>query len=174
MERWQAIVDEMNKVYKASPLGKSDPQDPRIFYIKVIEMMTDPANDQKKLRALFFAVQQRMEREVRGEGAFLRLTNARLLEAIYQLTQGKITAAGGMAAWDALPAHKHAARSSSLHAELCQSYGQEEFDVLSQAEKDEIDFFLGGGCCMHKDLNAHKGLFSHRAGSQINLCPRWR
>lgn len=82
-----------------------------------------------------------------------------LLDAIYQITNDKIQAAGGMAAWDALSVEERSRRNSTLHAELCQKYGEEEFEKLSQEERDDADFFLGGGCFMHKDLNAHRGEF---------------
>jgi hypothetical protein len=62
-----------------------------------------------------------------------------------------------MAAWDALSVEERNRRNSTLHAELCQKYGEEEFEKLTQEERDDADFFLGGGCFMHKDLNAHKG-----------------
>ncbi|KAJ7484589.1 hypothetical protein FB451DRAFT_1169635 [Mycena latifolia] len=164
---WQTIVDEMYEIYNARLLGKTDPQDARTFYTQLTGMMTDHANDQKKLRALFFALKQQMEREVRGERALSRLTSPELLKLIYELTEEKIRAAGGMAAWDALPAEERVAQNMNLRAELCQKYGQQEFDVLPQEEKDEADFFLGGGCCMHKDLNAHKGGVESMAASWL-------
>ncbi|KAJ7494006.1 hypothetical protein FB451DRAFT_1020393 [Mycena latifolia] len=134
----------------------SNPQDPRTFFQKVVGLMTDHANDQMKLRALFLARKERVDREIRGERALLQRSTPKLLDAIYQLTADKIEAAGGIAAWDALPADEQERINSTLHGELCQKYGQEEFDKLSEEEKAEADFSLGGGCCMHKDLNAHK------------------
>lgn len=127
-------------------------------------MMTDHANDQKKLRALFLANKQHLDREVCGERALLSLTTPQLLQAIYELTGQKIDDAGGIEAWEALPAEEQAHINSTLHAELCQKYGQAEFDALSPAEQEEADFFLGGGCCMHKDLNAHRG------SGRANIC----
>ncbi|KAJ7908522.1 hypothetical protein B0H13DRAFT_1617392 [Mycena leptocephala] len=164
---WQALIEEMYEVYNASPLGQRNPQDLRTFFVKITGMMTDHANDQKKLRDLFEQLKQRMERELRGERALLRLSSPELLTAIHKLTEEKIMAAGGIAAWDALPAEDRVARSNNLHAELCQKFGQAEFDALPQDVKDSVDFWLGGGCCMHKDLNAHKGGVDSMASSWI-------
>ncbi|KAJ7144105.1 hypothetical protein C8R44DRAFT_865099 [Mycena epipterygia] len=133
MAGWKRLVDEMYATYNASPLGRAHPEDPRSFFLKIMGMMTDHANDQMKLRALFKAFKQQVDREVRGEPV------------------------GGMEAWDALPVLERVRVNGTLHGELCKRYGQQEFDGLPQEEKDEADFFLGGGCFMHKDLNAHRG-----------------
>ncbi|KAJ7679602.1 hypothetical protein B0H17DRAFT_1235013 [Mycena rosella] len=92
---WQNIVDEMYEIYNASPLGKLHPEDPRSFFVKATGMMTDDSADQEKLRALFLALKQRMDREVRGDRALLHLTTPKLLDAIYDLTGQKIEARGG-------------------------------------------------------------------------------
>ncbi|KAF7349788.1 hypothetical protein MVEN_01278800 [Mycena venus] len=133
------------------------PEDFRTFFIKITGMMTDDAADQKKLRALFHEMKKRMDREIRGERALLCLTAPKLLDVIYEITEDKIRGAGGMAAWDALAAEERDRRNSTLHAELCQKFGQAEFEKLSEEEMDEADFFHCGGCFMHKDLNAYKG-----------------
>ncbi|KAJ7662048.1 hypothetical protein DFH06DRAFT_987532 [Mycena polygramma] len=162
---WQKLIEEMYAEYNASPLGRAHPEDFRTFFIKITGLMTDHAADQKKLRALFEALKKRMDREVRGENVLLRLGAPELLDAIYEISKKKIDAAGGMAAWDALSADERDHRNSTLHAELCQIYGHEEFMKLSQAERDDVDFFLGGGCFMHKDLNAHLGGVKRMAAS---------
>jgi hypothetical protein len=40
---------------------------------------------------------------------------------------------------------------------MVQKFGQEAYDKLTDEQKREADFFIWAGCCMHKDLNAHKG-----------------
>ncbi|KAJ7767857.1 hypothetical protein DFH07DRAFT_915471 [Mycena maculata] len=157
MAGWMRLIEEMYAAYNASPLGRAYPEDFRTFFIKITGMTTDHAADQKKLWTLFLEMKKRMDREVRGERALLCLGSPELLDVIYSIINEKIQAAGGMAAWDALPAEERARRNSTLHAEVCQRFGQAEFNKLSQQERDEIDFFAGGGCFMHKDLNAHRG-----------------
>ncbi|KAJ7192519.1 hypothetical protein GGX14DRAFT_578084 [Mycena pura] len=139
MAGWLKLIEEMYTAYNDSPLGRAYPEDFRTFFIKITGMMTDHAAAQKSERAL------------------LCQTVPRLLDVIYEITDTKIRAAGGMAAWDALAAEERDHRNSTLYAELCQKFGQAEFDKLSKGERDEADFFHCGGCFMHKDLNAHKG-----------------
>ncbi|KAJ7753967.1 hypothetical protein DFH07DRAFT_773983 [Mycena maculata] len=76
-------------------------------------------------------------------------------------------AAGGLAAWDALPADEQSRINGTLHANLCQQIGQREFNQLSEEEKADVSFFVGGGCCMHKDLNAHRGGVERMAASWL-------
>ncbi|KAJ7142722.1 hypothetical protein C8R44DRAFT_726053 [Mycena epipterygia] len=148
MAGWQRLVDEMYETYNASPLGRLYPEDPRSFFLEIMGMMTDHANDQMKLRTLF------------------KLTAPKLLDVIYALTDEKIEDADGMEAWDALPALERVRINGTLHGELCKRYGQQEFDELPEEEQNEADFFLGGGCFMHKDLNAHR--VSSQGG--VKLC----
>ncbi|KAJ7192551.1 hypothetical protein GGX14DRAFT_379991, partial [Mycena pura] len=158
MAGWLKLIEEMYTAYNDSPLGRAYPEDFRTFFIKITGMMTDHTADQKKLRALFHQMKKRMDREMRGERALLCQIVPRLLDVIYEITDTKIQAAGGMAAWDALAAEERDRRNSTLYADrLCQKFGQAEFDKLSKGERDEADFFHCGGCFMHKDLNAHKG-----------------
>ncbi|KAJ7358185.1 hypothetical protein DFH08DRAFT_802029 [Mycena albidolilacea] len=118
--------------------------------------MTDHAADQKKLRALFLEMKECLDREIRGERVLLHLTAPKLLDVIYEITDHKIQATGGMAAWDALPTEESNLRNSTLHTELCQKFGQAEFEKLSQEERNEAHFFHCGDCFMHKDLNVHR------------------
>ncbi|KAJ7229519.1 hypothetical protein B0H12DRAFT_1077434 [Mycena haematopus] len=145
MAGWLKLIEEMYTAYNASPLGHAYPEDFRVFFVKITGMMTDHAADQKKLRTLFHEMKTRMDREIRGERALLCLTAPKLLDAIYEITDNKIRAAGGMAAWDALPTEERDRRNSTLHAELYQKFGQAEFDKLSKAEQDEVNFFHCGG-----------------------------
>ncbi|KAJ7703412.1 hypothetical protein B0H16DRAFT_1347152 [Mycena metata] len=157
MAGWMALIKEMYTAYNASPLGRQHPEDFRTFYIKITGMMTDHAADQKKLRALFLEMKKRMDLEIRGERALLCLSAPKLLDVIYEITDAKIQAVGGMAAWDALTAEERTRRNSALHAELTQKFGQAEFEKLTPEERAEALFFHCGGCFMHKDLNAHRG-----------------
>lgn len=80
----------MYATYNASPLGRAQPEDPRSFFLKIMGMMTDHANDQMKRRALVKAMKQRVNREVRGERALFRLTTPKLLDAIFALTNERL------------------------------------------------------------------------------------
>jgi hypothetical protein len=161
LEGWKSLVREMHQLYNASPRGQASPVDEQEFFVKVVGMITDHAADQKKLAFLFETIKQQMERELHGERALLLLSPLEILKMICELNEEKIQNAGGQAGWDSLPAEEQDCRNAALHGILCQRYGQELFDALFLERKREVDLFVWAGCCMHKDLNAHKGMLSH-------------
>ncbi|KAJ7093409.1 hypothetical protein B0H15DRAFT_905275 [Mycena belliarum] len=157
LEGWQDLIHEMHTLFNESPQGQAEPLDERKFFAKVSGMITDHAADQKKLVFLFKELKQRMERELRGERALLLLSPPELLQLICELNAEKIADAGGEAGWDALPRAEQDRCNAALNGDLCRKYGQALFDALSPEQQREVDLFVWAGCCMHKDLNAHKG-----------------
>jgi hypothetical protein len=131
--------------------------DPRELVTKVKGMLTDHAEDQKKLVRLFRKWKEACEREVRGERALATLPPDDVVALLWQMTDGAIVAAGGIEGWEALPAEERDRRSSEAQVQLHAKIGQERFSMLTMAEQESIDFFVWAGCCMHKDLNAVKG-----------------
>ncbi|KAJ6540776.1 hypothetical protein B0H19DRAFT_959217, partial [Mycena capillaripes] len=162
LQGWQALVHEMYTLYNASPRGQANPVDEREFYAKIAGMITDHAADQNKLAFLFQALKMQMDREIRGERALLLLSPPELLKLISELNEEKIANAGGQAGWDSLPVEEQDRCNAALHGLLCQRYGQQLFDALSPEQKREVDLFVWAGFCMHKDLNAYKGLGNAR------------
>jgi hypothetical protein len=120
-------------------------------------MGTDHANDQKKLKSLFRELKQWYDREVRGECALLLVSPEELVRIVCELNEEKIAEAGGQSGWDALSEDEQAHRNKKVFETLCQRYGEKEFEALSADQKREANFFIWAGCCMHKDLNSHKG-----------------
>ncbi|KAF8880977.1 hypothetical protein BD779DRAFT_1445829 [Infundibulicybe gibba] len=157
MKGWKDFVDEAYGLWNSSPAGKRKAIDYHNFYLKSLAMGTDHANDQKKLKKLFQDTKRFCDREVRGERALLMLAPTELIHVVCQLTEKKIADAGGQGAWDALQATEQARRNECLHQDLLQEYGERAYNALPPAQQKEVDFFVWGGCCMHKDLNAHKG-----------------
>ncbi|KAJ7620143.1 hypothetical protein FB45DRAFT_745577 [Roridomyces roridus] len=157
LEGWQGLVHEMYSLYNESPDGQANRVDERTFYTKIAGMLTDHAADQKKLAGLFQKLKMKMDREIRGERALLLLSPPELLALVCELNEKKIAAAGGQAGWDTLPVEEQERQNAALHSLLSQRYGQKMFDKLSEEQKREVDLFVWAGCCMHKDLNAHKG-----------------
>ncbi|KAJ3756107.1 hypothetical protein EV360DRAFT_72281 [Lentinula raphanica] len=149
---WTTMVHEMYQSYQATPQGQSNSLTEHDFYKKVLSMITDHAADQKKLAALFVELKKSMDREERGERAIKNLAPEALIQTITEYNIAKIRAAGGPTAWDALPNEEKA----------CQNEKQ-DFQSLSSEQQAEADFFIWCGCCMHKDLNAHKGATARMA-----------
>ncbi|KAG2141308.1 hypothetical protein DEU56DRAFT_755013 [Suillus clintonianus] len=85
------------------------------------------------------------------------MADPRELVTKVKMTDGAIVTVGGIEGWEALPAEERDRRSSEAQVQLHAKIGQERFSMLTTAEQESIDFFVWGGCCMHKDLNAVKG-----------------
>ncbi|KAI0819624.1 hypothetical protein BC628DRAFT_1332523 [Trametes gibbosa] len=66
---WQTHTQAIFDTYNESPLGQESPLDVRSFLQKVHGMLTDHAEDQKRLKKLFEEWRRCMDRELRGERA---------------------------------------------------------------------------------------------------------
>ncbi|KAJ7776084.1 hypothetical protein B0H14DRAFT_3508317 [Mycena olivaceomarginata] len=98
--------------------------------------------DQKKLFRLIAAMKERLERERRGEETLRQMAPKEWAQKLFQVSQDTVTAAGGIAAWEKLPDAERRARHKA---------------ALAAFEKQSVDLFIWGGCCMHKQLNVFKG-----------------
>ncbi|KZV88851.1 hypothetical protein EXIGLDRAFT_568138, partial [Exidia glandulosa HHB12029] len=65
--------------------------------------------------------------------------------------------AGSPAAWQMLAQAEQIALQEALRKQLAIKCGEMAFQQLMPKEHHMIDFFVWGGCCMHKDLNTVKG-----------------
>ncbi|KAE9401764.1 hypothetical protein BT96DRAFT_991765 [Gymnopus androsaceus JB14] len=163
LDGWVKLIRELYGAYNASPEGKWNPLTEYEFYKKVLGMVTDHAADQKKLAALFVELKQLMEHEERGERAIKSIAPEKMLRVVAELGAKKIIAVGGPAAWDALPEAERIRLNNKTYQEVLRHFGEEEFKKLSPEQQSEIEFFIWCGCCMHKDLNAHKGACAQMA-----------
>jgi hypothetical protein len=66
---WKTFIDESYKLWNSSPAGLQQSADFRTFFFHTLAMITDHANDQKKLKQLFQELKIHYNREVRGERA---------------------------------------------------------------------------------------------------------
>jgi hypothetical protein len=97
------------------------------------------------------------DHKVFGERALLLMSPEGLLRLISDLNLKKFVDAGGEEAWNLLSAEEQDQRNAEVAQQMVQTFGQEAYDKLTDKQKMEADFFIWAGCCMHKDLNAHKG-----------------
>ncbi|KAG2126403.1 hypothetical protein BD769DRAFT_1668415 [Suillus cothurnatus] len=136
LQGWKDVIHEMCTMYNECMVGATaGVTDPRELVTKVKGMLTDHAEDQKKLIHLFREWKEVYEREVLQKG---------LLQLQEELKGGK---------------HRPPKSKIDTHLKLAISFkiGQEQFSALTLPEKESVDFFIWAGCCMHKDLNAVKG-----------------
>ncbi|KAF9231631.1 hypothetical protein BU15DRAFT_68173 [Melanogaster broomeanus] len=151
---WKDLINQMYTVYNEC-MGTA--LDWREFVEKVKGMLTDHAEDQKKLVRLFLEWKQTCEREVCGERALATLPPDDITAYAWKMMQGILQDAGGPEGWEALAVEEQNRRLQHARCTLYHEIGVENFSLLSQDEKDATDFFIWGGCCMHKELNAVKG-----------------
>jgi hypothetical protein len=74
-----------------------------------------------------------------------------------EVTEAKISDAGGREKWDALSDEEKACFDSKAYNQVRKALGDIAFDALSEEEKKEVKFLVWTGCCMHKEMNAVKG-----------------
>ena len=120
-------------------------------------MLTDHAEDQKKLARCVEDWKHLSERELRGEQALSVLPPNELFPHLTVMMDNLMVAAGGPAGWDMLPVEKKKVLGDEALRHLRIDVGEIAFGQLSDAEKNAVDFFVWAGCCMHKELNAMKG-----------------
>jgi hypothetical protein len=157
LQRWKSHIEGMYDSYNDVVGGTAGALDVCDFPSKVKGMLTDHAEDQKKLIWLFTEWKQSCEREVRGERALATLPPDDVIHLLWEMTESLINEAGGIDRWDRLGIDEQQSCYSNAHHNLLVQIGQEQFDSLPQSEKDNIDFFIWADCCMHKELNAAKG-----------------
>lgn len=131
--------------------------DVREFPAKVKGMLSDHAEDQRKLVRLFKDWKFVCEREVRGERALAILPPSDVLHHLSVMMDDLIVTTGGPQVWDTLSMGERQIRADEAIHQLRIKVGEETFAALSDTEKESIDFFIWAGCCMHKELNAAKG-----------------
>jgi hypothetical protein len=156
LEGWEDIIEAAYKIYKTSERSMTA-DEARDFWLKVTGWHSDHAEDQKKLFRLVAAMKIRLERERRGEQAIARMAPEQFLDALFEVTQAAVAAAGGISAWEQLGDEDRRTRHNAAVSDFTRRIGQTEFDQLSDEEKQDVDLFIWGGCCMHKNLNVFKG-----------------
>ncbi|KAJ7620634.1 hypothetical protein DFH06DRAFT_1105910 [Mycena polygramma] len=155
LEGWEELVEILYSVYQTSSRSETV-DDAREFWLKVTGWHSDHAEDQKKLFRLAALLKIRLEREKRGEQAIHQMLPAELADMIFQVSQEAVANAGGITAWERLAEADQKALHDAALTKFVQELGQEKFDELSDEEKQNIDLFIWGGCCMHKNLNVFK------------------
>ncbi|KAG1874805.1 hypothetical protein F4604DRAFT_1924926 [Suillus subluteus] len=115
-------------------------QDLQEFAVKSKGMLTDHAEDQKKLVRLFTEWKWTCEREVRGERALASLPLDDITHIIDCMMECIIATAGGIKGWDALSLDEQHRCTEAAHQQLHVHVGEEHFAALTDAEKEAVDF----------------------------------
>ncbi len=158
LEGWNNLAVDYVNTYNASPRGQMAPADPRSLAAKSSGTMSDHAADQKKLAVLWEAQKKVADRELRGEKALVAMPQEEMLVVVAEETVRAIEATGGNRVWATLDRPALDAQSAAIMRAVVMRVGQDAYQSLSDEEKADTDLFVRGGCCMHKDLNAVKGI----------------
>ncbi|KAI5833286.1 hypothetical protein K523DRAFT_413413 [Schizophyllum commune Tattone D] len=163
---WTDLVEDIYDIGRELfGYGSDGAREWREFWNKLTGMMSDHAEDQKKLFRLLKAFKERIEREKRGERWVHETLGANgLLVCLTSISQGLVQDAGGIAAWEALTADVRSARYADARRHFFHEVGEAAFDVLPAEAKVDVDFMIWAGCCMHKDMNAFKGFCTGMEG----------
>ncbi|KAF8059554.1 hypothetical protein FPV67DRAFT_1709185, partial [Lyophyllum atratum] len=155
LEGWIELIEEVYHLARESGLCSED--DAREFWNLVTGFHSDHAEDQKKLFRLLKEWKERCDREKRGEITVKSMIGLELVTFLFKCSQNAIRKAGGPSAWEKLTEQEKLARYNEMRMQVIRDIGQSEFDKLTEKEREDVDFFLWAGCCMHKEMNAFKG-----------------
>ncbi|KAL1672292.1 hypothetical protein EV122DRAFT_224957 [Schizophyllum commune] len=157
LEGWTDLIEDVYKIgsefFGSERAGKW-----RKFWNKLTGMISNHAEDQKKLFRLLQAFKIRCERELRGERWVHEHFGANgLLTSLMVISERLLDEAGGVDAWEKLSVDERTARSTVACSTYFCEIGEAAFSALPKEAKRDVDFMLWFGCCMHKEMNAFKG-----------------
>ena len=148
----------MHVLFKASPLGAALPDvDFDAFAPKTTALGTDHAADQYCFGSHWEDFRSNCDRRLRGKKAILSISPINLLPLIAQACDDKITAVGGLDAWNALSDNEREHHDAGTYERIILLLGETEYQALSPEDKRVVNLFIHAGCCMHKEMNSAKG-----------------
>ncbi|KAI0718169.1 hypothetical protein C8T65DRAFT_639222 [Cerioporus squamosus] len=157
LKGWKDLAADAFATYNASPRGQANPGDARSLAIKSRGSMSDHSEDQKKFSNSWQDYKRTCDRQVRGEKALASRLPDEVLNVLAEETSNVVEGAGGRDAWASLSEVEQQSIGTTILQSAILRLGEEEYRRLSAEEKAEVDLFVRGGCCMHKELNAVKG-----------------
>ncbi|RDX46785.1 hypothetical protein OH76DRAFT_1442708 [Lentinus brumalis] len=154
---WEEMMDDFHQIYNDSPRGLATPADARLFPTKVTGILTDHAEDQKKLVRLFAARKKICDRILRGERVLKGTPEEHFHYLISEETHAALERLGGPDAWAELLPEQLDVETTRIREAVVMRLGEDDYAQLSEEERELVDLFVHAGCCMHKELNSVKG-----------------
>ncbi|SJL16076.1 uncharacterized protein ARMOST_19592 [Armillaria ostoyae] len=144
-----------------------------MFAQKLCGMNGDHAANEKKTAAYMGEWKKETITQDLGEEALHEKNFSEVLGVLQEWNHKKINDAGGVEAWNNLPAEERAILDLATVNSMVTSLGKEAFDSLPAVEKRALAVFLWSGCCMHKDQNSFKGgnMAMMAAWKELGLTP---
>lgn len=121
-------------------------------------MNSDHASDQKLLARMVANLKKEEALIEVADIAFKAKQNDNLITYMYEANEAKIVDAGGLEAWNHLPAEEQNQRTANAVRNAIIKFGEDAYQKLSPEERDVlgVDLFIWAGCSMHKDMNCTK------------------
>ncbi|KAL1672527.1 hypothetical protein EV122DRAFT_224505 [Schizophyllum commune] len=167
LKGWTDLVEQLYEVGRDFLEDGTDDgaREWREFWNKLTGMMSDHAEDQKKLFRLLREYKKRIEREGRGERFVHNILGANGMDICLSSISNKLVQqSGGVEAWEVLAPEERAERLAEGRRTFFRQVGEASFDALPAEAKTDVDFMLWAGCCMHKEMNAFKGFCAGMEG----------
>lgn len=142
---WQDLMYRMYKFYNESPLGRQKPLNPLEFAHLMTGMITDHAEDQKKLVRLLEAWKASCECEMCGQEALLSTALADIVSLLWEETEQNLAEVGGLAVWEALSADDREKWELAAYHRVCLKLGDECLNELTPEERCYTALFLWAG-----------------------------
>jgi hypothetical protein len=120
-------------------------------------MMSDHANDQKKLARLLQEIKEACFKESLGEERMIDMSIPELYNLINKGHSEKVAAFGGQQKWNALSEAEQLKADAEMMSAILLKLGNEAYTQLSEEERHDAESFIWAGCAMHKDMNCVKG-----------------
>ncbi|KAH9848418.1 hypothetical protein C2E23DRAFT_739684 [Lenzites betulinus] len=151
---WQACITDVFDTYNASPLGREKPADVRTLVVKTEGILTDHAEDQKKLARLFKQWKSTCDRELRGEQVLAEMSSNDVLQHLAEEIAYLVSAHPSP---EGEAAEESDVQAAQVRRAVALKLGEAEYALLPDEDKARVDRFVHAGCCMHKELNSVKG-----------------
>ncbi|KAJ7318853.1 hypothetical protein DFH08DRAFT_714525, partial [Mycena albidolilacea] len=156
---WQTRVEEFCDLFNRSPLAQRLARKYSVRdFLRILKGMNgDHASNEKSTAKGIQNLKHEEAINELGEQALAGKAYMDLVEYLGAWNAKKIAEAGGTTGWNALSAAEQSERDAKLMKTIVAALGKEAYDALDVGDRQVLDLFVWGGCCMHKDLNSFKG-----------------
>jgi len=157
LEQLVSLIESLVSLWNSSPEGSGATTTAEQFISMIRGMLTDHAEDQKKLARLVQSWVTETRQTLKGAELLMEMPPSKYLVLLCEEIPKLHERAGGYAPWMELTAEQQAQEIALFRKELAKRLGAEFYDRLSPEQRRGFDFFVWAGCDAHKEMNAVKG-----------------
>ncbi|KAJ6563864.1 hypothetical protein B0H19DRAFT_1067470 [Mycena capillaripes] len=159
---WDDRINESCDIFNRSPLAK---RLERVYsvrdFMRILNGMNGDHASMEKGTARALG-ERKHDGTIQDLGEAALAGKSYMMELVHYLSAWnakKVAEAGGEEGWKSLSPAEQAMRDAKLMRDIVTVLGMEAYDILPPEvpERRQLDLFVWGGCCMHKDMNSFKG-----------------